>query len=110
MTQDQSPQPQRSRRIFLSSTRQDLRAHHLAVHDLLERLGQFAMDMAQFNAQGEGAAVGVSLDKVQSAEVYIGLVAWRYGSVPPGETHSVTHLEYWKAPVGATLLLLLDQG
>lgn len=97
MPQDQLPQPQRSRRIFLSSTQKDLRVHRLAVHDILERLGQFAVDMAQFNAQGEGDAVNVSLEQVQSAEVYIGLVAWRYGYVPLGETHSVTHREYLEA-------------
>ncbi len=88
--------PQRTSRIFISSTQKDLVHHRAQVHDVLERMGQFAIDMAQFGAQ-DGDATTVSLKEVQSADVYIGIIAWRYGFVPPGETHSVTHQEYLEA-------------
>ena len=38
--------------VFISSTQLDLREHRQAVHDIPERMGQFAVDMAQFGAQG----------------------------------------------------------
>jgi tetratricopeptide (TPR) repeat protein/Mrp family chromosome partitioning ATPase len=91
------PRPQRARRVFISSTSIDLVAHRQQVHDILERLGQFAVDMAQFGAQSSGDAISISTDKVASAEVYLGIVAWRYGYIPPGEICSVTHLEYLEA-------------
>lgn len=83
--------------VFISSTSQDLHAHRKAVHDILEQMGQFAVDMAQFGAQGTGDAVEVSTDKVASADVYIGIVAWRYGYVPSRRKRSITHLEYLEA-------------
>ncbi len=54
-------------------------------HDILERLGQFAVDVRSSFAQGEGDAINASLRKMQIAEVYVGLVAWRSSYVPPGQ-------------------------
>jgi hypothetical protein len=34
---------------------------------------------------------------VGTCEVYVGIVAWRYGSTPPGSVKSFTHLEYEEA-------------
>jgi Domain of unknown function (DUF4062) len=82
MTGPNQPALQGMYRIFLSSTRIDLLAHRTQVHEVLERLEQFAVDMAQFGAQGSGDAVTVSLEKVRSAQVYLGIIAWRYGYVP----------------------------
>ncbi len=83
-------------RIFVSSTRIDLIAHRAEVRAALERLGQFAVTMEQFGAQ-DGDASTVSLEKVQSSEVYLGIIAWRYGYVPTGAVSSVTHQEYLEA-------------
>ena len=84
-------------RVFISSTSIDLMAHRQAVHDTLERMGEFAVDMAHFGARSSGDAVEVSTDKFASADIYIGIVAWRYGYVPPRRKRSVTHLEYMEA-------------
>ena len=56
--------------LFISSTSQDLLAHREAVHDIVVRMGPFAVDMAQFGSQGSGDAVEVSTDKVAGADIY----------------------------------------
>ena len=41
--------------------------------------------------------IDVSLGLVDEADVYIGLLAHRYGFVPEGHTRSITHMEYERA-------------
>src|SRR5262249_20610524 len=85
-----------TRRVFLSSTSLDLAAHRVRVHEDLERMNQFAVDMAQFGA-GAADATSVSRREVASAEFVVLIVAWRYGFIPQGETRSVTEMEYEEA-------------
>src|SRR5215813_5624290 len=85
------------RSVFLSSTSRDLVPHRQLVIDTLLRMHFFPVAMEQFGAQGSGDATSVSTDQVAQADIYLGLFAWRYGYVPPGETRSVTHLEYLEA-------------
>ena len=90
-------QPRTHRSVFLSSTSRDLATHRQQVIDTLLRMSLFPVAMEQFGAQGSGDATSVSTDKVAEADIYVGIFAWRYGYVPPGETRSVTHLEYLEA-------------
>jgi tetratricopeptide (TPR) repeat protein len=83
-------------RVFLSSTFVDLQAHRAAVRDIVGRLGQFTLAMEQFGAR-EGDAQTVSTDLVAGCDLYLGVIAWRYGFVPAGQERSVTHLEYEEA-------------
>ena len=82
------------RRVFLSSTSVDLRAHRAAVHDTLERMRLAVADMAQFGAQPTGDGTTVSLDELARSDVYLLVVAWRYGHVPDGQALSITQQEY----------------
>jgi tetratricopeptide (TPR) repeat protein len=84
------------RRIFLSATFVDLQTHRAAVHDIIERMGQFTIGMEQFGAQ-DGDAQSVSLDQLATADLYVGIVAWRYGYIPSGQVYSVTQQEYQEA-------------
>jgi tetratricopeptide (TPR) repeat protein len=84
------------RPIFLSSTFVDLQAHRAAVRDIVGRLGQFTLAMEQFGAR-EGDAQTVSTELVAGCDLYLGVIAWRYGYVPAGQDRSVTHLEYEEA-------------
>src|SRR5215471_18275298 len=94
-------------RIFLSSTSQDLAAHRQAVRDIIGRLGQFTLAMEHFGARA-GDAQTVSTELVASCELYLGIVAWRYGYVPPGQIQSVTEAEYKEAVrLGIPRLLFL---
>jgi Cdc6-like AAA superfamily ATPase len=81
---------------FISSTQMDLAEHRRQVINTLLSLGIFPIAMEQFVPDGTGAS-SVSLDRLAEAQLYIGIIGWRYGNIPPGETHSVTHLEYLEA-------------
>jgi Domain of unknown function (DUF4062) len=45
-------------------------------------------------AAGEERPVDRCLDDVRSADIYVGVLAWRYGFVPAGGHTSITELEY----------------
>ena len=53
---------QLTRRVFISSTSVDLRAHRERVRDTLLSLGLFPLGMESFGAQGTGDATSVSVD------------------------------------------------
>lgn len=82
--------------IYVSSTSQDLCTFRAAVVDQLVRLGHRVVSMEGYTADARGP-VEKCLADVASAEVYIGLFAFHYGSVPSGYEHSVTELEFRKA-------------
>lgn len=82
--------------LFVSSTRLDLIPYRDQVRETLGRLRQLAVVMEQFGAE-DGDATEVSTDKVASADLYLGIFAWRYGYIPPRRKRSVTHLEYLHA-------------
>jgi tetratricopeptide (TPR) repeat protein len=86
-----------TRRVFLSSTYVDLRAHRERVRDTLLSLSLFPVGMEHFGAHGEGDATEISTDHVGSADLYLGVVAWRYGTILQGSARSVTQQEYEEA-------------
>jgi hypothetical protein len=90
-------EPGTLRRVFVSSTSVDLRAHRTAVKAAIERMDQHLVVMENFGAQGYGDATSVSRAEVDEADLFVLLVAWRYGYVPDGHTLSVTHHEYREA-------------
>jgi tetratricopeptide (TPR) repeat protein len=89
--------PSMTRRVFISSTSLDLRAHRERVRDILLSLGLFPVGMEHFGAQGTGDATSVSVDQLAGSDVYLGIYAWRYGTIPPNHQKSVTHQEYLEA-------------
>lgn len=88
-------------RVFLSSTSVDLESYRTRVASLVQSLGQFAVTMNGFPLQPHKDATTVSLDQLRASQVYILLLAWRYGYVPSGQDNgeqlSVTHQEYREA-------------
>jgi tetratricopeptide (TPR) repeat protein len=85
------------RRVYISSTREDLRAHREKVHEVVERMDQVAVITDYAWAWAGGDATIAATDDVADADAYIAIVAWRYGPIPEGQTRSVTHLEYAEA-------------
>ena len=79
-------------RVFVSSTAADLKDHRLKVIQAIQRLGHLPVFMETFGAL-PGGAVAECRRLVESADVVVVIVAHRYGSVPPGETKSMTWLE-----------------
>lgn len=84
-------------RVYISSTYSDLVEERLAVRDAVLRLGHHPIGMEDYGA-GEQPPVTKCLDDVRSCDAYVGLVAWRYGSIPRGHGRlSFTELEYREA-------------
>ncbi len=102
-------QPDRRATAFLSSTSIDLPEHREKVRAACLELGIFPDGMESWPAQDEDAQT-VCLAKVDQADLFIGIYAHRYGWIPPGETKSITELEYDRAVQRGIprLLFLID--
>src|SRR5215471_6516261 len=88
-------------RIYVSSTYEDLREHREAVYRALRMLGHEPISMDSYVA-GDSHPIETSLADVAEADIYVGIVAHRYGYIPPPqpanlEQLSITHLEYRQA-------------
>lgn len=95
--------------VYLSSTYKDLQPHREAVARRLRQVpGVTVIAMEEYVAKDERPAERCVAD-VQAADLYVGIVAWRYGFVPPGETRSITELEFRAAePARKCLCFVLD--
>ncbi len=82
--------------VFISSTNQDLLYHRAAVDKAIRRLDLRPINMDHFGSQPGGAS-GVSMREVGKADIFIGIVAMRYGYVPANHEKSVTEQEYDEA-------------
>ncbi len=82
--------------VFISSTSKDLGAYRAAVKAAIERLDLRPIDMHNFGSQPGGAS-GVSVREVGKADIFVGILARRYGYVPEGMSKSVTEQEYDEA-------------
>lgn len=87
------PSSARSPRIYVSSTYQDLKDCRHAIRLALQRMGLDDIAMETYTA-GEERPVDRCLDDVRSADIYVGVLAWRYGFAPAGGHISITELEY----------------
>lgn len=76
-------------RIYVSSTSEDLREFRRAVVEQLGRLGHQVVSMEGYSADARGP-VEKCLGDVASAEAYVGLFAFHYGS-------GITEMEFRKA-------------
>jgi hypothetical protein len=116
-------------RIFVSSSFEDLKEHRAAAIRVLRQLGHEVLAMEDMIAGATAPLVKV-LEMIDRSEAYVGIFAWRYGSVPLAAANpapagglpviprvagavfgatSITHYEYLRAverhlPVMAFLL------
>jgi hypothetical protein len=79
-------------KVYLSSTLNDLRPERQAVKDAL---GTECIVVESYTADERSLRESCLAD-VAACDLYIGIVGLRYGFIPPGETLSITHLEYEK--------------
>ena len=61
--------------------------------------------MENFGARGDGDATSVSLEKLAQADIYVLLVAWRYGFVPANQ-ETLRHPAGYQAALAHKLPLL----
>lgn len=98
--------------VYLSSTFADLEPYREAVYRALRKARYDVRAMEDYVARDEGM-VEACLEDVAGRDLYIGLVARRYGHVPEDDNPeglSITHLEYLKAQKEemAVLVFLLE--
>jgi Domain of unknown function (DUF4062) len=82
--------------VFVGSTFADLQLYRRAVRDALAQLEAIVRGMEHFGSR-PGRPVDECLRVVGSCQVYIGIFAMRYGSIPDGYDQSMTHLAYDEA-------------
>jgi hypothetical protein len=82
---------------MISSTARDLPEHREQVRRACEQAGFAPHDMMEHLTALNADAIAASLRMVENAEVYIGIFANRYGSVPSGHKISITEMEYDRA-------------
>src|ERR1051325_3169325 len=84
-------------RVMISSTARDLPQHREKVMDACMRLGVFYPDMMEHLTATDANALEISLAIADRADMYIGIIGFRYGYVPDGKDISVTEAEYNRA-------------
>ena len=85
-------------KVFISSTSIDLKDYRAAAIAMCEEQAIVVEPIAMeyFEAMDIGAVEG-SLRKVREAQIYVGILAHRYGFIPPDETRSITEMEFDEA-------------
>lgn len=85
------------RRVFVSSTFKDLVRHRKAVRESIRRLDALDISMENFGARElRPRDECVRLIREES-DVFVGIYAYRYGTIPPGDERSITEQEYDEA-------------
>jgi tetratricopeptide (TPR) repeat protein len=79
--------------VFISSTSLDLKKYRQTAIEVCHNLGFEPIAMESFEAMGVGATEG-SKRKLREADLYIGIIAHRYGYIEAGHERSVTELEF----------------
>jgi len=78
---------------MISSTARDLPEHREQVRLACERAGYEPREMMEHLTALNKDAVEASLRMVEEADVYLGILAYRYGTVPTGYDLSITEME-----------------
>ncbi|RYD54341.1 MAG: DUF4062 domain-containing protein [Sphingobacteriales bacterium] len=101
-------------KVYISSTYQDLIEYRTAVDRTLRRMGHDVIGMEQYVAEGSKPVERCKGD-VRACDVYVIIVAWRYGYVPgltfvPPDPRSITQIELEEAQASGkpVLAFLLD--
>jgi tetratricopeptide (TPR) repeat protein len=82
--------------VMISSTARDLPEHRQGVLDACLRQGMHPLMMEHLPAL-DADAINASLDMVDRADIYLGILGHRYGYVPKGYDISITEMEYNRA-------------
>jgi len=94
-------------RVYISSTYKDLKVEREAVREALLQMHLIPAGMEAYNSS-ETPPLKRCQEDIATCQVYVGICAWRYGFVPPGETRCITELEYEQAGMrGIPRLLFL---
>jgi serralysin len=101
-------------KIYISSTFEDLKDYRAKVYNQLRKLRQDVISMEDYVA-GDQRPLAKCLEDITDCDIYVGIIAWRYGFVPTKENPSklsITELEYRQAAKlkKQCLLFILDKN
>jgi len=82
--------------VMISSTARDLPEHRRQVMDACLAQGMLPKAMEHLPAS-DADAMKISRQMVDQADIYLGVIAFRYGHVPAGHSNSITEMEYDRA-------------
>jgi formylglycine-generating enzyme required for sulfatase activity len=98
-------------RVFISSTYLDNKMRRGLVRDAIERAGMIAVGMETFEAS-DRPTVRECQQRAADCDVFVGIVAHRYGWEPPGQEpgqeKSITWLEYEAARAAGRSCLMFE--
>jgi tetratricopeptide (TPR) repeat protein len=97
------------KQVMISSTARDLPEHRKEVMDACLRQGFFPVMMEHLPASDHDA-IEESLRMVDESDVYLGILAHRFGYVPNGYTISITEMEYNRAAERGVPRLIFVMG
>jgi hypothetical protein len=99
-----------SQTVFISSTYKDLAQHRHAVWEVLLDFDVTVRGMEEFGARSEGP-LETCLAELEQSDIYVGIVAFRAGSIDAKSGRSFTQLEYEHARrlEKAVLVYLADE-
>jgi hypothetical protein len=83
-------------RIYISSTFEDLIEARQKVCNILRKMKHEVISMEDY-AAFEERPLEKCLADVRKCDIYVGIFAWRYGYIPPGQKKSITELEFLEA-------------
>jgi uncharacterized protein DUF4062 len=95
---------------MISSTARDLKRHRAAALDACLRQ-KVQPRMMEYEPPADRDATALSFAMVDEADVYVLILGFRYGAVPPGAEKSYTHLEFDHARTTGkpTIVLLMSE-
>jgi hypothetical protein len=100
------------KKVYISATYNDLKEHRAAVAHALRKMGYEVRCMEDYVATDERTDARCTQD-VSTCNFYVGIIAQRYGWLPPGSDRSITELEYRQARSNPhktrCLIFLLDK-
>lgn len=100
--------------VYLSSTYEDLARYRDKVASALRTVGHHVIGMEEY-AAGDIRPLDKCLADVRTADIYVGIFAWRYGYVPKAKVNprrrSITELEFREATrvAKSRLIFLLSE-
>src|SRR3954463_15627683 len=83
--------------VFVSSTRRDLDSERQQIKNKVVGYLQISCLLGEEMLSNYAPTVQECLDRVDEAAGFIGVFAYWYGSIPPNEQCSITHLEFRRA-------------
>ena len=80
--------------VFLSSTIGDLKGYRQEAQDALFKRARVTCFLSENWINSYGPTVEKCREELEKARGFIGIFGYWYGSIPPGEQRSITHLEF----------------